>query len=254
MKRKMFSIEEKCNANCMYCFSKWPNYNEQEHFTIEKMEQAELIYPSCDSEFFKCKNNILKLENFLTKETESIKILNISTKFKISENIIKEIKKINEMLIINKEGYIKIGISISNLSQIDNIENGTSNIYDRINNLKLLKQYNIPRIVIIKPILPFIGVEEYKKIIDLTKEYVDVYLIGDLYVNLETKFYKDYIKDKYKVDERIVNWLDSKPKWNVVESVDIKEKLKEYIVLNNKVVYNSDLDCIQYYSRMLLNK
>lgn len=161
MKRIMFSASKQCPLGCKYCFAKWDNYPKQLSCNNELNfnKTVNIVYPCCDGEFFLDENWFSFLEGIINKVKKRT-IISISTKLIITEDIIKKIADLNKRLLDKRLGFIKIAISISNRSKIQEIEPGTSTFEDRLNSLKLLSKYNIQRSVTLKPILPFITKED----------------------------------------------------------------------------------------------
>lgn len=241
MKRILFSSPSKCKYNCVYCFAKLGNYDK--YFCDKnKSDKFDIMYPSCDGELdsidFK----------FLIKYVENRKkpvVVAISTKSKINKKYLNYFLKLNNVL-KSKGGFLKIGITITNKNFIEDLEKGSCSFEDRINNLKLLKDNNIFSFVIIRPILPWLDKMEFKEIIDETKMFSNYYLLGDLYVFKNSSFYKKYIKDKFVVKRKKVNWLKNMPEWYMVENINLKRYIKNYLKTERLMCFESDLELINY--------
>ncbi|GAI01245.1 unnamed protein product, partial [marine sediment metagenome] len=104
-------------------------------------------------------------------------IISFSTKAKMNNNVIEKINLINQNLTNKNKGFIKVSVSITNKSMIDELEPFASSFEERIETLKLLNKYKIPNSVILKPILPFIDVEEYQEIINKASKYLRFLLV-----------------------------------------------------------------------------
>lgn len=249
MKRKLFSGDVCCNANCLYCFAKWQDKGAKHAlFEIEKLidldDDSIVVYPCCDGDFFQ--QNV-SLKN-LSKLTNKKIYVSISTKHSISDEQLKELKLLDNELRKEKKGFIKISVSFTNKYMIDEIENGTMSYQERINLLKKLQELEINTSVIIKPILPFIPFSEYKEIVD-DLSFITKFVLGDLYVDLNTNFYKKYIENKYEVSSRKVNWLNVPKNWYVIEDTQKKEKIHDYIKDISCESYESDIELILSYIR-----
>jgi DNA repair photolyase len=137
--------------------------------------------------------------------------------------------------------------------RINEIEPGTIKYEDRIGLLKRLKERNIPNSVVLKPLLPFIDLDVYKVIIDETSIYTNSYLIGDLYVNIKSKFYEYYVKDKYEIHKREVLWLPDKKTWYVVVDNIKKSNIEKYINKLEKNVFHSDVEHLEFLNKVYLD-
>lgn len=246
MNRQLFSGCKKCNSNCQYCFAKWnDDYTGNDYFDISKIDlDTDVIYPSCDTEDLFLDETIDKIKEFIYKNNRKI-VICYSIKNEISKRKMEKIKLINEELIGTGMGFVKIGISIATKSMLEELEKGTLPYNERLYFLKMLKDFNIPCSAILKPVLPFIPFSEYKQIIDDVFVYTDMIVIGGLYVNEKTDFYKRYIENKFPVETRKVNWLESEPKWKYVENIYLNNAIKKYIVSLGKEYFESDMDFVK---------
>jgi len=204
-----------------------------------------VIYPVSDSEslfddiFFDC------IERIFGEYNDSI--IGISTKNTILFDAIDRIKNTNEkQQSLNSGNFIKINVAFTNINQISEIESGCATYEERIQLLKSLKHHKVPCSVSIKPILPFISIEEYKKIIDDTIVFSNCYVLGDLYVDEGSEFFKNYFQESEKTKLKTVSWLNTKPKWLVAESPHIKLELHKYIAENNGVSFENDREMLNY--------
>ncbi len=247
MKRKFFSGNVPCGASCSYCFAKWQNV-ESKHpiFAVEKLIKSDddsvIIYPCCDSEFFEQSiplKDILKLKNRFI-------YVSISTKQMINTNQLNYLKLLDNELKRENRGFVKLSVSFSNKYYIDRLEKGTTTYRQRVNLLEQVQNMGIYTSAIIKPILPFITLTEYKEIID-DLAFIKKFVLGDLYVDINSRFYKEYIEGKYDVSIRKVAWLNEPEYWNVIEDVEKKRQLYEYIEKKSCEYFESDNNLILSY-------
>lgn len=253
MNRKLFSSIKDCPFNCKYCFTIIDNYRKQkvfDSFIIDK--DFNVIYPSCDSEII-INNELL---DFVEKSIliRDYTIISFSTKSIINNHVLEEINSINSNLISKNKGFIKISISITNKSMINELEPLASSFEERIEILKRLNNYNIPNSVILKPILPFIDIKEYKEIIDRAAIYTKYFLLGGLYISKKTEFYNKYIKGKYKSIKKTVEWLDYRPNWNCIESTGKIEIIKEYITKKNLKCFENDISILNEFKHNIVTE
>lgn len=245
--RKLFSANSRCKAECAYCFAKWSGiYSKQPIFEQEIIEEREaIIYPCCDGEFFEQQNYLCITKSIMDK-MEKVYI-SISTKKRIEPNMLAALTDLNKKLTDNNKGFVKLSISLSNKERIPEIEVGTLSYNERLKMLRNIALTDMPTAVTIKPILPFIPVQEYFSIIDDIAPIVDRVLLGGLYVSPDTDFYKEYIDGKYITEKREVTWLTGKPVWDYVASADQIEQIRKYAIHKGLLTFDSDIELIRSY-------
>lgn len=245
--RKLFSTGIPCQAGCQYCFAKWDKeYYELPSIESEQLNEREaIVYPSCDGEFF----DQYKLIDHVKKMAEKMdKIyLSISTKHLISDQEISCISKLNRELISENKGFVKLAISISNKSMLEEIEPGTMPYKERLHLANKIAQEGIFFALTIKPILPFISAEEYGQMIHDFSAYTKYVLIGGLYINRETEFYSRYLKSEHSIQHRRVEWLPGCPEWEYIEDHVQFEKIRTYAKNEKVLLFDSDVDLIKSY-------
>ena len=241
--RRFFSSIKECKSGCRYCFSKWDNYVKHSRFTCETINENDLIiYPCCDGNIFDdCFNKLLA--DFLNLKNQIV--ISISTKNRVSEEQMNELLKINELLKSRNKGFVKLSVSFSCLSMIDSIEQGTLTYAERLSLIKNIIDSGLTYATILKPILPFISVEEYKKIIDDTISLSKNYITGGLYVNRGTIFFDEFDLKKYPVYEKPVSWANGNPSWQYIEDANKKKQICGYISNSGGYFHDSDVDFIK---------
>ncbi|MCL2321558.1 MAG: hypothetical protein FWC47_05550 [Oscillospiraceae bacterium] len=231
-----------CPYKCQYCFAKWEQYQNNISY-IENIRNNIIIYPFCDSEvlFQNHMDNLSVIADKSIHEKKRI-VISISTKSNLSKSILNDLESVHKKLKING-GFIKLGVSFSNKS-IPTIEKGTTQYYERIELLRKLSEYSIKVSVVLKPILPFITVGEYIEIVNETIRFTDKYLLGGLYVQEHTDFYKHYIEGKYITTQRKVEWLTG-VSWSYIDSAETQNEIKSYILSQGKFVFDSDQELVE---------
>jgi len=237
MNRKLLSSKIKCPNGCKYCFANFREYFNKTQIGIE--EEIDIIYPSCDSELF-----LSEIEGFLVNQ-KHIKIISLSTKNIISQENLCRIKELNETILKNRNGFIKLSVSFTCKNMVSIIEPRCATYNQRIELLSKISSIDIPTSVIFKPILPFIPVEEYYEIITDTMMYSNLYLIGGLYFEKNSKFNEEHTLSQYLTENREINWLEHKPIWAYIPSTDIIDKIKSRINEFNLQAFDSDISLIQ---------
>jgi DNA repair photolyase len=200
----------------------------------------------CDNDitvFDDLKEIIRYLEKCLSTQSK-YSIISISTKSNLPLSLLEQISQINDRY--KDRGFIKLSLSFSCKDSISILEPGTASYEDRMLLLKKISECDIPASVILKPILPFVDMENYYDIVKDTSIYTSAIILGGLYVNEHDVFYKKYIKDKYSVTKRNISWLKEYPIWCVVESLDRIEDIKKYVVAHGMKYYDSDSEHLSY--------
>jgi DNA repair photolyase len=187
-----------CTHACVYCYARFmrrfTGHTESWGSFIDVKINAEKIFPK----------NLKKYSNksiFLSSVTDPYNPL--EKEYKLTRSILKKLISIQPMLSIQTKSSLitrdidllkefnncRVGLTIT--SDTDEtariLEPGASGIDDRLNALKNLHENNIDTYVFIGPILPFIT--NWKKIIDMTKKYVNVYMFEN--ANLHGTIWKD---------------------------------------------------------------
>ncbi len=243
--RKLYSASKICNSNCKYCFANWNDiYSRHSSFTTEAIDDKKaIIYPCCDGEFFMQRISIDEIKSFC--ESMEKVYVSISTKNLMTSEMIQTIVDLNDYLRANKKGFVKFSISITTSSSINEIEPNTLPYHERLNLLNEFSKTDVPLSVTIKPILPFIPTEEYINIIDDCSNYVSCVLLGGLYVNRGTDFFKEYIEGQYKTVMRNVSWLPNNTNWEYVLQDDKIRDIARYVKTKGMSVFESDVDLIE---------
>ena len=234
--RAFFAGQKGCNNGCRYCFSYWncPPSLVTMPCSLQSKGSV-IIYPICDSELNQQDDNFgLRLENCLENNPKCV--LSISTKEEWSDASLDRIDAIRR-----KMGglRIKLSVSIACKSMIKELEPRASDYDSRIRLLQRLEERGICHSVMLKPLLPFISSNEYCEIVNDTSAFCKDFVIGDLYVDQTTPFFKKYISEKYKVERRYCEWMQ--------RDVDYVAHPQEkdivcYMRINNLSCYFSDAD------------
>lgn len=247
--RKLFSAGIPCQAGCKYCFAKWDMmYNGMPQLENEQISENEaIIYPCCDGEFFDQYQLIESVKR--TAEKMDKVYLSISTKHLFNDEEVGCITKLNQELVSANKGFVKLAISLSNMTKLEDIEPDTMSYSERLDLARRIKDADIFLAITIKPILPFVTAEEYCQIIDDFSKYTKYFLIGGLYINRESDFYSKYISSQNIIQHRTVEWLPNHPEWEYIEDAVQFQKIRLYADNKGVFVFNSDVDLIKAYIR-----
>lgn len=171
--------------------------------------------------------------------------ISVSTKRNLSVSEIDNILILNKWLTDNQKGFVKFSIALSTKTMIDDIEPGTMSYSERVSLIKQLNQNSIRVSLTLKPILPFVPLQEYLDVIEDFKPYINHIAIGGLYLNPISAFYKKYIKDKYICKKRTVSWLNSHPEWYYIEDEEKIKQIESFSNKNNIQIFKSDEELIK---------
>ncbi len=145
---------------------------------------------------------------------------------------------------MTRAAFLHVGISISTIKNIQEVEPRTTSIEKRIDGLKKLYQYNIPCSVIIRPVLPTLNNEEIENIVKQTYQYCNNYIYGPLYLNTEIE---KYLKDKgYQITKKAhrVNWRNGSPICYIYESEEQEKEIKKCCNMYGKKTFSSNADAV----------
>lgn len=225
MNREFFTTPNVCRNKCTYCFESFNDYK----FPLLCWESVKdlsdcIIYPTCNTEFII--NSYIK--DFFTcyvSNANSFNIFSFSIKNDMSNEDLDYLASIDTQMKVKGIGCIKVNISIASKSKLTELEPNTLNYSDRIILAKRIRESNILCGLIIKPIMPYLSVEEYKEIaLDFFNIGITNIVLGDLYVSnnsLLTHTYNSSIEQ--------INWIKGEIKWIKISSTNTINLLESYI-------------------------
>jgi hypothetical protein len=248
VKRRLLSRDRPCPFRCLYCFAEFPEYTSRELFVAYPRidDDTEILYPSCDGEFLLQRDPLGAIRT-VYENSDRFCIVTFSTKAPVGERLVEQLAVLNAHLFASGRGFIKLSVSITNKSRIAELEPGTASYRDRLLTLERLSIYDLPRSVTLKPLLPFISLNEYKEIVEETRQYTDSYLLGDLYVSTRSPFYANYIDGKYLVEQRSVEWLDEQPCWSVIRAPELQHGIEACISRLGAYAFDCDTGVVQHF-------
>ena len=229
-----------CPHGCKYCYASF-----MKRFTRHKEDWGTFI----DIKQCSKKINTKKLENksvFLSSVTDCYN--KFEEKYELTRNILKQLVHVDcELNISTKSKLIlrdldllkqmknlTVSMSINTLNEnLKNDMDNASSISDRLNTLKELHNNGIRTVLFMSPIFPYIT--DFKKIIDISKDYIDEYWFENL--NLRGSYKQtilDYIKLKYPSLTRKYDDIYNKKDKNYW--VELSKEIEEYCV-ENKIRY-----------------
>lgn len=231
-----------CPHKCRYCYASF-----MKRFTNHKEEWGEFIdIKLCDKPI-----DIKKIEGknvFLSSVTDCYNPY--EAKYKITRKVLEQLVNANctiqistknklilrDLDLLKQMKNVSVAMSVNTLDEnLRKDMDRASSIKDRLETLKTLHENEIYTILFMSPI--FIGITEWKAIIEKTKDYISEYWFEDL--NLRGAYKYDilrYIQNKYPkiypTFERI--YIKGKRK----ELYDMDDEIKEYCD-KNKIKYSA---------------
>lgn len=250
MKRFLYRGNKQCPFGCAYCFAILEQYKPQPAFIqfAESLSGVNVVYPSCDSELTLQPDYLSTLSTYI-KSLRTPTIISFSTKSSIKASDLESLCELNRFMNNNELGFVKVGVSISTKDFVSIYEPNTPPYETRLTTLRSLMDTGIPYSLTLKPILPFIESNEYFEIIRDCKDIVSKVLIGGLYVDPSSNFYKTHIYNKYQHTLRAVTWLDNEPQWPYILEDDKADAIRDYALRHGMMLYDSDLDLLQDMAR-----
>jgi DNA repair photolyase len=247
--RMLCASAQACRFGCLYCFAKFDRFasnNPLPKFADDEIGDGEIVYPTCDGEFFQDSRAVSKLENLVHSTRTPIRV-SISVKSPIGKRQARFLSELNDHLASVDRGFIKCSISLSTKHWIHVYEPKTPDYSHRLQALRALVDEGVPTSVNLRPILPFISQAEYREIVVETAPYTATYLVGGLYIDTTSEFGKQ-VKLNFPslVANRPVDWLPGRPSWEYCENPIQLEAIRQSIVENGRQAFDSDVPVIDY--------
>jgi len=144
--------------------------------------------------------------------------------------------------LLKKIKHVEVALSIcvldGNLKK--KLEPCSSSITERMETLKILKENGIKTVVFIAPLIP--EITDFKRIIELTKDYADEYWFDKLNLrsSFKTKMF-NFINNEFPLYKTIYNdiYINKNPQYYE----ELSDKITEYCIKNNisfKSFYSGD--------------
>jgi hypothetical protein len=255
LERALFAVNRKCSYGCRYCFATFHQYAAKRHLhplPHGVPENIDVIYPACDGEFFS-DPEAKKALRHLVQHSGKPMLVSISVKSPITENNIAYIQELNDRLISTHRGFVKCSVSVSIKNRLEEIEPRTPKYEARLSAMRALAQHGIPRSVNLRPIFPFVKIEEYSEIIDDFAPFTDVFLIGGLYLDEKNSFGQSIIENYAQyITQRQVEWLPGHPVWTYCENPEQFHDVAGAIRARQRHAFQSDTEIMEWLSRSLV--
>lgn len=237
--RKLCPAKLPCSAGCKYCFSTWSSYHKSTlNEDVELGSKSIVIYPCCDGDYFMQSG----MDDTIKQYTEKLQhvYVSISSKIEPSEESLNRLFSLNNWLVSTGRGMVKYAASISTISMINEIEPNTMGYEKRYQIANKFRENGVVVSLTLKPIMPFISGEEYCSIIETYSQLTKYVVVGGLYINKDTDFYRSYIMNQYDTIKRSVTWLPNRPLWDYVEPHEQMEQIKKYCFSRGIALFESD--------------
>lgn len=238
-----------CTHACKYCYAsfmkrftghkeEWGTFIDvkrcNKKIDLKKVE-GKTIFISSVTDCYNQFEEKYKLTRQILKQLINAKSnINISTKSKLILRDIDLIKQIKN---------ITVSMSINTLDEEFRKDmDKASTIQERLETLKELHKNGIYTILFVSPIFPHIT--DYKKIIEISKEYIDEYWFENLNLRGEYKTkILEYIQEKYPyiIDKYKEIYIDGNKQYWIELSDEIEEYCKEKNVKYKNYFYHEKL-------------
>jgi DNA repair photolyase len=249
--RTLCASARACRFGCLYCFAKFDEFAPNHplpKFSDDQVREDDIIYPTCDGEFFTDAEAMSELENLVSSTRDSIRV-SISVKAPIGKRQASFLRSLNDRLASAGRGLIKCSISLSTKYRVEEYEPKTPSYLHRLRALTTLADQQVPTSVNLKPILPFVSEAEYREIVEDTAPYTGAYLVGGLYISPTSEFGKK-IKSQYPslITRRPVDWLPNRPIWEYCENPEQLESVRQSIDASGRQAFDTDVLVVNYLS------
>lgn len=226
-----------CPHGCKYCYASF-----MKRFTQHKEDWGTFI------DIKKCskKINLKKIEHkkvFLSSVTDCYN--EFEEKYELTRRILEQLVNVEcelsistksklilrDLDLLKKMKNLTVSMSINTLDEnFKNDMDNASPIHDRLNTLKELHKNGIKTVLFMSPIFPYIT--DFKKIIDVSKNYINEYWFENL--NLRGSYKHtifEYIENKYP--NLLNKYNDIYNKKNKNYWINLSKEIDEYCKTNN---------------------
>lgn len=232
-----------CPNKCLYCYAaymssfskhaeEWGEFIDvkrtSKKLNIYKIKNKKLMISTVTDPYNSYEEKYGVTRMLLEQLVKSEAYISIVTKSKL---VTRDIDLFKQM----KHVEVVISICLTDENLKSKLEPNSSSIAERIEALKELKANGIKTVVFISPIIPMFT--DYKKIIEMTKEYTDEYWFDklNLRTSFKTKMFK-FIEKEYPVHKTLYTDIYENKNHNFFDI--IFSEIKDYCD-KNKICYKS---------------
>lgn len=232
-----------CPAKCLYCyaaymvgFSKhseaWGEFIDikqtRKRINIFKIKNKKVLISTVTDPYnpYEKKHEITR--KIMTQLVPSEAFISVVTKYKLV---------LRDVDLFKKMKHVEIALSISTVDENmrKKLEPFVSSVEERLETLKILKENGIRTVVFIAPVIP--EITDFKKIIELTKDYTDEYWLDmlTLRTSFKTNIFK-FIEEEYPIFKSIYEDIYNKKNLKYFE--ELSEEIDKYCK-ENSIVYKN---------------
>ncbi len=232
-----------CPAKCLYCyaaymvgFSKhseaWGEFIDikqtRKRINIFKIKNKKVLISTVTDPYnpYEKKHEITR--KIMTQLVPSEAFISVVTKYRLV---------LRDVDLFKKMKHVEIALSISTVDENmrKKLEPFVSSVEERLETLKILKENGIRTVVFIAPVIP--EITDFKKIIELTKDYTDEYWFDmlTLRTSFKTNIFK-FIEEEYPIFKSIYEDIYNKKNSKYFE--ELSEEIDKYCK-ENSIVYKN---------------
>jgi len=240
------SKEKACAYSCPFCYVKsasFPAYNSLSINDILKWIHNQngkynIIYISGDTDSFASPRTEKALELLLALTDLKVDLLfTTRSVFKETHYTI-----LNEVLLNQiKNKKLLIGcVSISQLNDSFLEPKPIPSVQERVDQLKQFHSIGLSTVLAMRPLLPIVPLQDYCKLIDITKEYVDLILGSNWFTDLDGIIESRVIKEaihNFSFRYEKMDFYNSNATWKVYEDCNLISSIKNHCQKNNLNFY-----------------
>lgn len=227
-----------CPNKCLYCYAAYMS-----SFSKHSEEWGEFIDIKRTNKrinIFKIKNKKVMIStvtdpynSFEEKYATTRMIMEQLVKSEAFISVVTKSKLVlRDIDLFKKMKHVEVAISMSLLDEQvkKKIEPYSSSIQERLDTLKTLKQNGIRTIVFVAPIIP--QFTDFKRIIEVTKDYTDEYWFDKLNLrsSFKTKMFK-FINEEYPIYNSIYDSIYNRKDTQYFD--ELSDEIEKYCTENN---------------------
>ncbi len=227
-----------CSFGCTYCFSRFETYDGVP--TLADLEAnprlldgVDVLYPACDTDLFGRRDAVSLLRRYAQFGVS----LSISTKARIPDRTIRSVAAVAESL-VQDSALLKIGVSITAVSQLPRIEPHTPGYRHRLESLGRLAAAGVATALIMRPLLADVPLSELKTILIDASTHTSRVLLGDEW--LDTVPREIDSGSSFGEDWQPVLWLPDRPTWQKREATGLSGQVAAFASTHGYEVFESD--------------